>query len=191
MRSCAFEVVADGPLGNSAPELVHVDVAAQPGSLLHVQGRLEVGLLAERQHADEQVDLRDLASRGVDQPLADGRSRPVDLAGLPGLALDSLGEVAGCRPVAVLAAELGVAHGDRALATAAFLVLVVEQSKVDPDLRHLLVNVPPVGLLEHALAHVPVGIEEPIDVVVWKFPDVSPRDATLRRDVKYFADGLH
>ena len=190
-HDAGLEVVADGPLRHASPELVHVHVAAEPGALPHVQRRLEVGLLAERQHADEQVDLGDLAGDRVDEPPAERQPGPVHLAGLAGLVLDALREAVGDRPAAVVAAELRVAHGHLAGSAAPLPVLVVEQPQVDAHPGHLLVDVLPVRLLERALAHVPFRIEEAVDLVVRHLPDVTPADAPLGSDVEDLAHRFH
>lgn len=186
-----LEVVADRAARHASPELVHVDVAAQPGPLPHVQRRLEVRVLAERQDAHEQVDLGDLARRRVDDAPADRRARPVDLARHPGLVLDALRQVVGHGVVAVALAEPGVAHRDLVLTGAPGLVLVVQQAQVHADLRQLRVDVGPVGLLEHALVRVPVGVEQAVDLLVAHPPHLLPCDPALVGDVEHLADASH
>lgn len=186
-----LQVVAHGALRHASPELVHVHVAAQPGALPHVQRRLEVGLLAEREHADEQVDLRGLPGDRVHQPPADRRAGPVDLARHARLVLDALGQVVRRGVVAVALAEPGVAHGDHVPARALRLVLVVQQAQVDADLRHLGVHVGPVGLLEGALVHVAVGVEQLVDLLVPHALHPVPGDAAIVCDVEHLADAAH
>lgn len=190
LGDAGLEVVADGPLRHASPELVHMHMAAEPGPLPHVQRRLEVGLLAERQHADEQVDLGRLAGDRVDEPPAERRPGPVHLAGLAGLVLDALREAVGDRPAAVVAAELRVAHGHLAGSAAPLPVLVVEQPQVDAHSGHLLVDVLPVRLLERALAHVPFRVEEAVDLVVRHLPDVTPADVSSNLSRYHRSPGL-
>lgn len=166
-------------------------VAAQPGALPHIQRRLEVGLLAEREHADEQVDLRDLPGDRVHQPPAVRRAGPVDLARHARPVLDALGQVVRRGVVAVALAEPGVAHGDHVPARALRLVLVMQQAQVEADLRHLGVRVGPVGLLEDALAHVAVGVEQLVDPLVPNALHLVPGDAAIARDVERLADAAH
>ena len=186
-----LEVVADGPLRHAAPELVHVHVASQPGALPHVEGGLEVGLLAERQDAHEQVDLRYLAGRRVDEPLAERRPRPVHLARHARLVLDALRQVVRRGVAAVLLAEPGVAHGHEMPAGAVGLVLVVQQPQVDSDLGHLLVHVVPVRLVEDALAGVLVGVEQAVDLIFGHALHFGPGDAALVGKVEHLAHALH
>ena len=200
--ACAVARLAGsgGPIGDyygsanirhASPELVHMHMAAKPGPLPHVQRRLEVGVLAEGKHADEQVDLGYLAGDRVDEPPAERRPGPVHLAGLAGLVLDALREAVGDRPAAVVAAELRVAHGHLAGSAAPLPVLVVEQPQVDAHSGHLLVDVLPVRLLERALAHVPFRVEEAVDLVVRHLPDVTPADVPLGCDVEDLAHRFH
>lgn len=191
LHHAGLEVVAHGALGHAAPELEHVHAAAQPGPLLHVERRLEVGLLAEREDSHEQVYPRHLASRGVHEPLADGGSGPVDLARHAGLVLNALGEVVRGHVIAVALAEPRVPHRDHVPPGAVGLVLVVQEAQVHADIGHLLVDVVPVGLVEHALPHVPVRVEQAVDLVLGHVLDVRPRDASLGRDVEHLAHGLH
>lgn len=62
-------------------------------------------------------------------------------------------------------AEPGVPHRRLVLAGALDFVLVVQQSQVDPDLGHFRMDVRPVELLEHALAHVPFRVEQAVDLL--------------------------
>lgn len=94
------------------------------------------------------------------------RRRPIDLAGLTCFVLHALRKAAGDRPVAIVAAELGVAHGHLACPMTSVLVLVVEQPQVDADSGHPPVDMFPIGFLEDALTHVPVGVEEPAGLVI-------------------------
>jgi hypothetical protein len=191
LHDAGLEVVAHRALGHSSPVLVHVHVAAEPGPLLHVERRLKVGHLAEREHPDEEVYPRHLAGHGVDLALAQRGPGPVDLAGDAGLVLDALGEVVRSDVVAVALAEPGVAHGHLVLAGAPLAVLVVQQAQVHADLRHLPVHVVPVGLLKGALPHVAVGIEEPVDLLLRQLPHLAPADSALLGDAEDLADGVH
>jgi hypothetical protein len=186
-----LQVVAYGALRDPAPVFVHVHMAAQPGALLHVQRRLEVRLLAEREHAHEQVDLRHLAGRGVDEPLADRGAGPVHLAGDPRLVVDPLGEAVHLHVPGVALAEARVAHRDRVLAPAPVDIFVVQQAQVHAHLGHLPVDIAPVRLGEHALVDVPGREEEPVALLVSEVLHLAPCDVALLRDVAYLADGIH
>lgn len=125
-------------------------MTAQPSALPHVQRWLEVGVLAEGQHADEQVDLGGLVGDRVDESLAERRSGPTHLAVLAGLVSEALREAVGDCPAAVVAAELRVAHGHLAGSAAPLPGLVVEQPQVDVHFGHLLDVLP---------ADVPLGCD--------------------------------
>ena len=103
-----LEVVGRDARGGASEELERVDVAAQPGVLLHVEGRLDVAVPAEGQAGDEQVDLRDDAGRRVDE--GHGRTGPVDLHVPARLAADPAHDVPADRELPVPLAEAVVGH---------------------------------------------------------------------------------
>ena len=103
-----LEVVGRDVRGGASEELERVDVAAQPGVLLHVEGRLDVAVPAEGQAGDEQVDLRDDAGRRVDE--GHGRTGPVDLHVPARLAADPAHDVPADRELPVPLAEAVVGH---------------------------------------------------------------------------------
>ena len=154
LGDAGFEVVGHYHGYGAAEEPEHAHVAAQPGVLGHVQDGLDVGVPAERKGSHEQVDLRHPAGHGVH-----GRHRgprPIDLAHAPRLVADPAGHLLGYGEVAVSPAEPVVAHRHHAGFPADVPVLGVEQLQGDADLRHIPVDVFPVGLLEHAFMVVPV-----------------------------------
>lgn len=67
----------------------------------------------------------------------------------------------------------------------------MQQAQVEADLRHLGVRVGPVGLLEDALAHVAVGVEQLVDPLVPNALHLVPGDAAIARDVERLADAAH
>ena len=77
------------------------------------------------------------------------------------------------------------------LAGALDFVLVVQQSQVDPDLGHFRMDVRPVELLEHALAHVPFRVEQAVDLLFAQVLDLDPRDSPLVCDVEHLEDAAH
>lgn len=88
-------------------------------------------------------------------------------------------------------AEPGVPHRRLVLAGALDFVLVVQQSQVDPDLGHFRMDVRPVELLEHALAHVPFRVEQAVDLLFAQVLDLDPRDSPLVCDVEHLEDAAH
>lgn len=146
-RAAITQVAASRAVRSSTPVLVHAGVAAQIGLLLHVEGRLDVRLLAERQHIDERVCLGGFARDGIDQALAQRRPRPVDLVKTAHFVLDALNRIIGDGPLPVVSAELGVAAQRLAAAPACAFVFVVQKPQVDADACRLLVDVVPPGSL--------------------------------------------
>ena len=130
-----LEVVGRDARGGASEELERVDVAAQPGVLLHVEGRLDVAVPAEGQAGDEQVDLRDDAGRRVDE--GHGRTGPVDLHVPARLAADPAHDVPADRELPVPLAEAVVGRGRLAPRGALLAVLAVQEPERDADLREL------------------------------------------------------
>lgn len=105
--------------------------------------------------------------------------------------LDALGEVAGDRVVAVILAELAVAHCRCALPTASISVLIAEQCQGNAHARHLLADVVPIGLLEDAFLQVSVGKEQAVRLVIGRIRDIFSSDVALCGDIEDLAHRLH
>ena len=142
-----LEVVGRDARGGASEELERVDVAAQPGVLLHVEGRLDVAVPAEGQAGDEQVDLRDDAGRRVDE--GHGRTGPVDLHVPARLAADPAHDVPADRELPVPLAEAVVGRGRLAPRGALLAVLAVQEPERDADLRELGVDRVPIRVRVH------------------------------------------
>ena len=170
-RHSGFEVVGHYHGYRAAKELEHADMAAQPGVLGHVQGGLDIGVPAERKGSHEQVDLRHPAGHGVHDRHRGPRA--IDLAHAPRLVADPAGHLLGYGEVAVSPAEAVVAHGHRAGLPADVAVFGMEEPQHDADLRHLPVDVFPIGLLEHADMVVPAGEKQPVHLIVRHVRDVG------------------
>lgn len=135
LGDAGLEVVADASDGDAPEELVGVDMAKQPGVLLHVRRGLDVCVLGVRQGGNEQVGLADLAGGLAHQP--HGRAGPVDLHDLPRLVLEVVGDVAAGDVLLVSAAERRVADGGQALGAGLVTILLPKQLLRDADLLQL------------------------------------------------------
>ena len=157
-----LKVVAHGPYRSAAKVFIHADMTPDKGIHLHVQARLDVGILAVGECSDEQVDRDQFA--GAHVYVMHGWAGPVDFRTFSGLVLEMVGEAVGDGEFGIAFIELGLAHGDLAVTFAAFDVFLMEKLEGYTYAFQFLMYMLVVRITVHGLVRELLRIEEAIDL---------------------------
>ena len=110
-HNTGLKIVAYDSHRNAAKVFIHMDMASDKGIHLHVQARLNVGILAVKERSDEQI--------------VHGRAGPIDFCTFSRLVLEMVRETVGDGEFSVSLVELGFSHRDLAVPLAAFDILLM------------------------------------------------------------------
>ena len=163
-------------------------MAAQPGILLHVERRLDVAVPAEGEARHEQVDLGDLAGRGVHE--RHRGPRPVDLHVAPGLVPHPADDVAPDGELAIALAEAVVGHRGLARGGGRLGVPGVQELERHARPRELPVHAVPVRVGVDGPRRRLLGKEPPVDPGIGHALGVLPRQTGVLRGVEHLPDAV-
>ena len=136
----SLEVVWSTNANHSSEIPISVDMADDPGFLLHVQKSLCVGVSAVREHRHKQVGIQPLSCIRVHQ--RSGLPSPVHLHGLAGLVLQMHGGFSLVDIVCVVLVELSGFVGQFTALAALLTVFHPQQAQGDAALLYLTVYPP-------------------------------------------------
>ena len=160
--NAGLKIVAYGPYWSAAKVFIHTDMAPDKGVHLHVQARLDVGILAVGERSDEQVDRNQFA--GAHVHVVHGRTGPVDFRSLPGLVLEMVGETVCDGEFGITFVKLCLAHGDLTVTFAAFDVFLMEKLEGNTYVFQFLMYMLIIRITVHGLVRELLRIEEAIDL---------------------------
>jgi hypothetical protein len=182
-----FEIVADSSPGNPAKKLIHMNMTAEPGTLLAVKTWLYIRILAVGQRTYKQKNLENFTGGSVYQ-LHDF-SAPVNLAGIPRTMSKMIRQVVAGSVCLIAHAKLRITEGKLAVRTACSLILLPQKLESNTYSFKLLVNMSIVWLAVDGLVNMLVWIKLAICFLVCERGYITKRNPLFLGNAQHIADG--